>query len=197
MSGVSTVAIKDGHEGIRQVHHHQQDPASLQRMADLSPYRGISVPAEPVGGDRGGDLERVAGWCDHVEARTTGESPEEQCGLEGGELTLESGGSPTSTITTNSVREAKHNAKMLGPVIYDEGIVDTTCQNGSETKRSPSPPIVLNKGYIYEGDRMDVDETGDRMDLDETGDGGGKGSGTGNLRDSGGRRVGGDHRVFR
>ncbi|RPB26079.1 hypothetical protein L211DRAFT_835440 [Terfezia boudieri ATCC MYA-4762] len=277
MSGISTVAIKDGHEGIRHGHHHERDPAAQERMARLGAYGGISSATGSIGEGEGDYFERVAGWSDH-EAGTAGEPPEEQQGLSGGELDSEcsawssgrsgpsndypedsfntpsSAGtplakpsltqkladklipkaslpmpprrspssysthvpnppcptpatpfsmtryplsqvasthpgpnnnnnnntksssnsstpasgftpytvpSPASTITTNSVREAKHNAKMLGPMTYDEGIVDTTSRNGSETTRSPSPPIVLNQGYILEGDRMDLDEKGE------------------------------------
>jgi len=92
--------------------------------------------------------------------------------------------SPASTLTTNSVREAKHHAKMLGPMTYDEGIVDTTSQNGSETTRSPSPPIVLNQGYILEGGRVDLDERGE-------------GSRKERLEDIEERIVGGEHGAFR
>ncbi|KAF8428734.1 hypothetical protein EV426DRAFT_585651 [Tirmania nivea] len=278
MSGISTVAIKDGHEGIPHGHHHGGDLAAQERMARLGAYRGTSA-TESVGEDGGGYFERVAGWRDHDEAGTAGEPLEEEPGLSGGELTSESSGgssgrsgpsndtleenlnisssagtplakpsltqkltdklvkkvklpipprrspssysthvpnppcptpatplsmaryplsqvasnhpgpnndnlnsstksssnsstpasgsglytpytapSPASTLTTNSVREAKHYAKMLGPMTYDEGIVDTTSRNGSEIIRSPSPPIILNQGYILEGEQMDLDE---------------------------------------
>jgi len=279
MSGISTVAIKDGHEGIRHGHHHGGDPAAQERMARLSAYGGTSSATGSVGEDEGNYFERVAGWRDHGEAGATPQPPEEQRGLSGGELTGESGRvsfgrsepsndtqgedlktpssagtppakpslaqklvdkltpkvnlpmpprrspsssstqvpnppcptpatplsmarnplsqvasshpgpnnntksnsstpasgselltpytapSPASTLTTNSVREAKHHAKMLGPITYDEGIVDTTSRNGSETTRSPSPPIVLNQGGVLEGEWIDLggEEEGSRM----------------------------------
>jgi len=294
MSGISTVAIKDGHEGIRHGHHHGGDPAAQERMARLGAYGGNYGATGSVGEDGGGYFERVAGWRDHDEAETMGEPPEEQQGLSSGELTGERSGpsngtlekdlntptsagiplakpslaqkladklipkaqlpmpprrspssystkipnppcptpatsssmagnplsmvasthpgpnnnnmnnntksssnpstptsgngsytpSPASTLTTNSVRDAKHHAKMLGPMTYDEGIVDTTSQNGRETIRSPSPPIVFNKVYMLEGEPMDLDERGE-------------GSRQERLEDIEERIVGGEHGAFR
>ena len=293
MSGVSTVAIKDGHEGIRHGHHHEADPAAEERMARLHAYGGASSATGTVGEGVGDYFERVAEWQDHDEAGTAGEPPEEQQGLSSAELTGETSGpeedlntpsptgtplaklsltqkladklvpkaklpmpprrspssystqipsppcptpatplsmirnplsqvasthpgpnsnnsyngtkssstsstpvsgnglytpytapSPASTLTTNSVREAKHHAKMLGPMTYDEGIVDTTPQNGSEITRSPSPPSALNQECVFEGERMDLDVRGEDSkkerleDIEERIVGGGHGHST-------------------
>lgn len=309
MSGISTVAMKDGHEGIRHGHHHPGDVAAQERLAKLGAYGTSSSASVSVPDNDGeGYFERVAEWRDHEEEVDTDDlvnpPPEEQPGLSGGELEGESSGgssgisedtldtlddvetpptttpaaakpsltqkiaekldpraklpmppkrsassyyahapnppcttpatplaqarnpmsqfpstlpgpnnnklksssssstsasgagngltpysttapSPASTVTTNSVREAKHRAKMLGPMTYDEGFVDTTSQNGSEAfKRSPSPPIVLNESRGLEGERMELEERveGSRKErLDEIEE----------------RIVGGEHGAFR
>lgn len=65
--------------------------------------------------------------------------------------------SPSSTITTSSVREAKHSAKMLGPVTYDPGVIDTTRQNGVEARQSPSPPPPVNVLSLQDREEMELD----------------------------------------
>lgn len=303
MSGISTVAIKDGHAGICHGHHHRGDPADQERLARLGAYEGSSSATGSVDEDEEGYFERVSGWQDHDDAGTTDEPPEDQKGLSGGELTGESSGgssgrgstnnnsleeyfnpppstetppakpsltqkiseklspkakismpprrlpgsystqipnppcptpatplsiarnplsqvasnhpgpnntpnnsessnssftsgsgnglrtphtapSPASTLTTNSVREAKQRAKMLGPMTYDAGVVDTTSQNGPETTRSPSPPVVLNEGRGLEGERMELEERGERCSKER-------------LEDIQERLVGGEHGAFR
>lgn len=259
LSGVSTVAIKDGHEGIRHSYHQGQDSAQ-ERLSNLDAY---------TGGGGEGYFERVSGWQDHDEGggqlrnpsqqeqhgeeptREISESPlamDESAngtpdgvntppGLEprqsltqkiveklkpkgkipippwrapnppcptpatpltqarmplsqgpssypgpnnwmtssgsssnaasylggNGLITPYSTGapSPSSTITTSSVREAKHCAKMLGPITYDSGVIDTTRQNGAETRQSPSPPPPVNDLSLQESDRMDLDPRGE------------------------------------
>lgn len=306
MSGISTVAIKDGHEGIRHGHHHPVDPAAQERLARLGAFGNSSYVAANTGEDGESYFQRVAGWRDHEEGGDTETvPPEEQSGLSEGELTGEGGGdpdediddlmddnltppaseansekpsltqkvadklnpntkihlpprrspssysglvpnppcptpatpqsqarnplsqppmlhpgpnnnsnniksssssstsasngnnlatpfstgapSPASTVTTNSVREAKHHAKMLGPITYDEGIVDTTSQNGVESTRSPSPPTSLN--LVNEQAGAD----GEHIDAEPRVEGSRKQR----LEDIEERIVGGEHGAFR
>lgn len=307
MSGISTVAIKDGHEGIRHGHHHQGDPAAQERLARLGAYGTTSSTSGTAGEDGESYFQRVAGWRDHEDGGDGTVPPEEQQGLSEGELTGEdtddimedletppgfdaspgkpnltkkiadklnpmarlplpprrspssfldqipnppcptpatphtqarnplsqapsthpgpnntqynfksssssstsasngnglatpfSAPSPASTVTTNSVREAKHRAKMLGPMTYDEGVVDTTSQNGAEAIRSPSPPIFQSNRGV-DGERMGTPEAlrngvdGERMDLEPRVEGSRKER----LEDIEERIVGGEHGAFR
>lgn len=121
MSGISTIAIKDGHAGTRP-------------NAD-----GVS------GADRIQRLGLGMGYFDQLQLPRSNSSTPSQ--FTPGQFTPgtftpgngpgEKRGSPaSSTITTNSTLEATKAAKMIDGMTYDEGVVDTT-------DRSPIP--VLNR----------------------------------------------------
>ncbi|KAI5842452.1 hypothetical protein DFP73DRAFT_479885 [Morchella snyderi] len=105
MSGISTIAIKDGHEG----HRPSGDAISAaDRISRLSGYfdqaRTIasytptptSAPATPAAGTTPGERRSPA-------SNATG-----------------------STITTEEALRATREAKMIDGMTYDEGVVDTT-----------------------------------------------------------------------
>ncbi|KAF8461241.1 hypothetical protein BDZ91DRAFT_737571 [Kalaharituber pfeilii] len=223
MSGVSTVAIKDGHEGVRHGHHHQAgsiDSSAAERLARLG---GFGNPRMMASGSNGGEGEEyfdwVAGWRAEVsdllpeqgeegagsssgDIETPKEAPQHSLAspkkrkpratiplppprvpssssghvpnppyptpitpiiqnkaatspnplsvppsslpgpnnsinstsTEGNILLTSSStitSSPASTVTTSSAREEKHHAKMIGPMTYDTGVIDTTLENNS------------------------------------------------------------------
>lgn len=284
MSGVSTVAIKDGHEGIRHGRHHQSHrtqlssgsieygtPTSADRLAQLGGLYGAASAgasrAELAPKDAG-YFDRVAGWTKQLQPVGDDEKPYnitpgydegEDSGVEGmsgggdspqcvddaiekkitakgadspipkfriplpqhsprfplppdptpvnplAEVGLSvplshnpgpknltniinasssstpnssarsgstsgamsssaSAPSPASTETTNSVRNAQAQAKMLGPVIHDEGVVDTTMENSSMPARSASVEGVLDRLEILETENLDDLESRERVD---------------------------------
>ncbi|KAI5789675.1 hypothetical protein DFH27DRAFT_207661 [Peziza echinospora] len=67
--------------------------------------------------------------------------------------------SPASTVTTNSVRNAKAQAKMLGPVTHDEGIVDTTLVGAPRNVDGGQSTVT---GATSQMQEMDFRENSDR-----------------------------------
>jgi hypothetical protein len=128
MSGISTIAIKDGHAGSRP-------------NAD-----GVS------GEDRIQRLGLGMGYFDHPQLSRANSSTSTQSMYTPSQLTPgaltpgtstpvlgagEKRGSPaSSTVTTNSTLEATRAAKMIDGMTYDEDVVDTT---------DSSPIPALNK----------------------------------------------------
>lgn len=139
MSGISTIAIKDGHAGSRPNSDGVSGADRIQRLGLgmdyfdqqqlLRPNSSTSTPGSYT------PSQLTPG------AFTPGTFTP---GIGNGEKR----GSPaSSTITTSSTLEATKAAKMIDGMTYDEGVVDTT-------DRSPIP--VLNKEKEKEAGRRRV-----------------------------------------
>lgn len=116
MSGISTTAIKDGHEGTRP---NADGTSGVDRINRLGLGMGyFDQPPIP----RSNSYTSTPGQSTPG-AYTPG--------------TGEKRGSPaSSTVTTDSTLQATREAKLIDGMTYDEGVVDTTDR---------SPMLVLNK----------------------------------------------------
>lgn len=117
MSGISTIAIKDGHEGHR--------PS------------GDTISAA----DR---ISRLGGYFDQTRNLTSYTPTPTSCpatpspapGTTPGERRSPASNATGSTITTEEALRATREAKMIDGMTYDEGVVDTTDR---------TPVLVLNR----------------------------------------------------
>ena len=124
MSGISTVAIKDGHEGNR--------PSVVD--GNLLAADRLSRLGTPHGG--GGYFDMLPTPRAGSTPSSSAYSPQPQPPHVAGEKEAPGKGSPASSNTTSSVAEARKEARFIGGMTYDDSVVDTT-------NRSPIP--VLNK----------------------------------------------------
>ncbi|KAG0123544.1 hypothetical protein HOY82DRAFT_582192 [Tuber indicum] len=135
MSGISTVAIKDGHEGNRP----GTDANSLaaDRLARLGACTGggyfDTLPTPRAGSaasNAGGRLTPLTPYSPHPSHGSYTSAPSDK------EPLVQSRNSPASSTTTSSVAEARKEARLIGGMTYDDSVIDTT-------NRSPIP--VLNR----------------------------------------------------
>ena len=141
MSGISTVAIKDGHEGNRP--NIDSNSLAADRLARLGAYTGggyfdtLPTPrAASATSSAGGRLTPLTPYSPHPSHGGYASAPSDK------EPLVQSRNSPASSTTTSSVAEARKEARLISGMTYDDSVIDTT-------NRSPIPVLV----------RADTEET--------------------------------------
>ncbi|PWW73220.1 hypothetical protein C7212DRAFT_223814 [Tuber magnatum] len=133
MSGISTVAIKDGHEGNRR--NADANSLAADRLARLGAGTGGGyfdmLPAPRTGSavsSAGGRLTPLTPYSPHPSHGGYTSAPSDK------ESLVQGRNSPASSTTTSSVAEARKEARLISGMTYDDSVIDTT-------NRSPIPVL--------------------------------------------------------
>ncbi|KAI5806104.1 hypothetical protein EDC01DRAFT_609628 [Geopyxis carbonaria] len=130
MSGISTVAIKDGHEGSRP--HFDGTTERLARLGPGTSYFDInrrpdtpsSAPGSTAASEPDMATPGVAGTPAPMGAGVR-EWERRRKQQENGDTD-----SPASSVTTASAADQREKARMIDGMTYDDGFVDTTDSSG-------------------------------------------------------------------
>lgn len=153
MSGISTVAIKDGHEGSRR---HNADAAAerLTRLAALdrpgsasSVTSAVSIPPSSAPDyfvdeevrkvEQAGEEAGQRGEGKEEQGEEKGVGKQKRRPLHGKHLKHKTEGGnasdpTTETESTSSGREKREEARMVGGVVEDGSVIDTTVRTPRE-----------------------------------------------------------------
>jgi hypothetical protein len=110
MSCVSTIAIKDGHEGHRPVFDGSAERISRLSGVSVGGYFDVNKRPDTPASDAGPGALAVALEESRRKKRLEGTAAE----------------SPASSVTTESAREQRREARLIDGMTYDEDVVDTT-----------------------------------------------------------------------
>ncbi|RPA98752.1 hypothetical protein L873DRAFT_1649294, partial [Choiromyces venosus 120613-1] len=139
-SGISTVAIKDGHEGNRS--NIDKNSLAAERLARLGAgteggyFDMLPTPrAASAASSAGGRKTPLTPYSPHPSWGNYTSTPSDK------EPLAQSRNSPASSTTTSSVAEARKEARLISGMTYDDSVIDTT-------NRSPIP--VLNRADTEE-----------------------------------------------
>lgn len=122
MSCVSTVAIKDGHEGHRPGMTGFDGAAErISRLSSLTAGGYFDVDKRP---DTPASVGFGPGTSDEPKSATLSAALEDARRKK--KLQDAQGDSPASSVTTESAREQRKEARLIDGMTYDEDVVDTT-----------------------------------------------------------------------